>query len=486
MDKILGNITETFKKILRSRNLKYGTNAFILIAAVVAIAALINVLVGMADVKWDLTPNKLYSISDTTKEILSKLEKDVVIYGLFDEGKIGASDDYKEVVELLSHYEKYPRVKVEYIDTDRNPGFIKEMDPDNIRDLGKNDFVVKCGNKVKKLDYYDLFSTQFDQQSFQMYKTGTKAEQGFTGAIKYVTADVTPVVYFAEGHSEFGVESDMESVKESLERNNYDIKTINLLTKSKMPEDAELLIVASPKNDLSVAERDMIKEYIKDGGKAIFMFDYLPSDPDFSQFNDILKDYNVEINYDRVKENDSNRHFPNNQYAILMDVNSSSVIPQSFKLVLENSRSVRILKNDKEYITVTSLMKTSKEAVGELVDKSRGEDVQGPLDVAAAVEYKGGMKPAKIIVMGNGFFITDDAEKRYGPYFNNGMYFFLYSLDWMLGKKDDTIIAPKTYENPTINISAQQAGITGLFVLIVLPLIILGAGLYVFLRRRHL
>lgn len=487
INNVLNNTVKAVRRLLRSRSLKYGTNAFILVAAVVAIAVFINVLVGMVEVKWDLTPNKLYSITDTTKDILENLEKDVVIYGLFDDGKIGASTDYKQVVELLNHYEKYPRVKVEYVDPDRDPGIIKELDPDGVSELGKSDFVVKCGSKIKKLDYYDLF--EFDQQalqSLQFYVTGSTAEQGFTGAIVYVTADKTPVVYFAEGHNEFDINTDLDSIKTFLDRNNYDVKSINLLTQPSVPDDAELLVVASPKSDFSADERDKVKEYLKNGGKAIFMFDFLPSDTEFTQIEDILKDYNVALNYDRVKENDAGRHFPNNQHAIILDAKRGQFIPEDFNIVLENSRSIRILKNVKEYITTNSILVTSDKAVGEQVDKSRGEDIKGPLDIGVAVEYKGGFKPAKLIVLGNAFFITDDAESRYGPYFNNGMRFFLYSLNWMLEKQDSVVIAPKTYYNPAISITAQQANIMGLAVVILLPVMILGTGLYVFLRRRHL
>jgi ABC-2 type transport system permease protein len=178
----------------------------------------------------------LYSLTDTTKDILENLEKDVTIYGLFDDGVVG--EDYKEVTQLLKHYEKYPRVNIEYIDPEKNPTIIKELDPDNIIDIQKHDFIVKSGNKVKKLEYYDLFSTQFDQQSWREYKVGSTAEQGFTGAIKYVTADKTPVVYFTTGHDEYKIESDYQSVKTYLDRNNYDVKEINLVTQEKVPEDA--------------------------------------------------------------------------------------------------------------------------------------------------------------------------------------------------------------------------------------------------------
>lgn len=478
------------KKILNSRNLKYGSNSAILIIAVVIIAVLVNVLVGMAELKLDLTTNKLYSLSDVTKNELKNLKQEVQIIGLFDDGKIGAGDNYKEFVDLLDLYDKNSNIKVVYIDPDKNPGILNELDPDDTMDLESASFVVKStvnGNeKKKKLDSYDLYATELNQSTFQYDITGSNAEQGFTGAIKYVTSEVTPVVYFTEGHNEIDVSSEYTNVKSYLDKNNYLVKNLNLLTTDTIPEDAEIVIIASPKNDIAIAEKDVLEAYLKNGGKAIFMFDYLANDPSYDQFNNLLSGYNVAINYDKVKETDQNRYVPDDQYTILLDVSSSDIIPQAFNALLNNSRSISILKNTKEYITTTSLMGTSKAAVGEMVDKSRGDDLKGPLDIAVAVENNGGAKTSKIIVMGNASFISDSAADYYGTYYNNSMGFFLQSMSWMIDKQDEIIVPVKNYENNTIEITQLQSSMMGGVLIIIFPLLILGAGLMVYLRRRHL
>ena len=478
------------KKFFNRRNLKYGSNSIIMIVAVIVIAILVNILVGMTDLKLDLTPNKLYSLSDATKTELKNLKQEVEIIGLFDEEVLGGSD-YKEAVELLNLYAKNPNIKVRYVDPDRNVGIIKELDPDGAMDLTSNDFVVRSKvngvEKKKKFGYYDLFEMQQDQYSYQTQVTGSNAEQCFTGAIKYVTSEKTPVVYFTEGHSEIDVDSEYQTVKGYLEKNNYLVKGINLMTADKVPEDAALVVVASPKQDLNVSERDKLEEYAKNsGGNLIFMFDYLESDPDFDQFNSLLGEFNVAVNYDKVKENNEQRHVPSDPYTILLDVKSNSIIPSEFNTVLANSRSISILKNTKDYITTTSLMSTSDEATGEMVSKARGNDLKGPLDIAVAVEYKGGAKPSKVLVMGNASFIADSAAENYANYYQNSIIFFLQSMGWMIASEDEIIVPTKNYEVNQINITQLQSNIVGGVLVVVFPLIILGAGLMVYLRRRHL
>jgi ABC-2 type transport system permease protein len=486
----MDNKTNIFKKLLKSRSMKHGSNSIIMIVVVIAIAVLVNFLIGMADLKLDLTSNKLFSLSDVTKNELKGLKQDVTIIGLFDDGKVGSGTEYKEVTDILGLYQKNAHIKVQYVDPDKNPGIIKQLDEQNTMDLQKNDFVVKSTvngkEKKKKLGYYDLFQTQTDQQTFQTYNIGSNAEQGFTGAIRFVVSEKTPVVYFTEGHNEISLSSSYTTVKQYLEKNNYEVKTLPLLSTGKIPDDASLLVVASPKSDLTTSEKGTVQDYLDKGGKAIFMFDYLSNDPDFTQFNSLLSDFNVAVDYDKVKENDSNRTYPGDQYTIVMDVNTNSIMPQAFNVLLGNSRSISILKNTKEYITTTPLMVTSSTAIGEAINKSRGENIPGPLNTAVAVENKGNADISKIIVMGNAEFISDSAAQTYGSVYNYGVALFLQSVSWLTDKKDDIIAPTKSYDANKITVTGMQSTALGVVVIIILPLVILSTGVLVYLRRRHL
>ena len=476
----------------KGKNFKYGSNAVILTVAVIAIAILANILVGMTDVKLDLTANKLFSLTDVTKNELKNLNQDVEIIGLYDDQKLTPGSEYKQVTDLLNLYAKNPHIKVSYVDPDKNPSIIKELDPDNTMALKSTDIVVRSNTngieKKKKLQYYDLFAVQSDQSTYQPYTTGSNAEQGFTGAIKYVTSKETPVVYFTTGQKELDLTTNYSNLKTYLENNNFQVKSLNLLTASKMPEDAAMIIVAAPKSDITVNESDLIESYITKGGKAIFMFDYLANDPSFDNFNKLLSKYNVSVDYDKVVETDQSRHLPNDPSSLVMDVKSNDIIPQELQTVLNNSRSITILKNAKEYIKTTSLMSTADTATGQMINPSKGKDLKGPLDIAVAVDNQGGEKPSKLLVIGNASFMTDATAKDsvFANYYMNSAAFFVQSMNWMIGQKDEINVPTKNYETNTININQLQSSVMGGVLVIVLPLLILGVGLMVYLRRRHL
>lgn len=485
----MNKILQLFKKLVKSKNLKYSTITVIMICVATAIALVVNMLVGMANLKWDLTSNKMYSIGDTTKEILEGLEKDVIIYGLFDEEKLSAGDIYKDVVYLLEQYDRYPRITVKYVDIERNPGFVNEIDPDKLLELSSGEFVVQSGNKKKKLEYLDLFATQWDQNSFRTVLTGSDAEQGFTGAIKYVTADVTPTIYYTQGHGEPEMGSEYEYIKNTLERNNFDVKPLDLLIEETVPEDSTVLLVISPAKDITVEERDKLEQYLKrDGGRAMFFFDPPASgNVSYNEFNKLFSEFNVAINNDTIRENDKSMHLANSQHMLVPNIKSTSINynlgPDTFKMLVPGARSVEILKNVKEYIEVTSLVSTSDEAES-LSTESEDKNKTGEFDLAVAVEYTGGFKPSKLLVMGNSTFMSDALYERYGS--NTGMYFFVNSLLWMYDQKDDVYIAPKMYQSQTISVTAMQRNVFMILLVVVLPLLVLGMGAFVYLRRRHL
>ena len=59
-------------------------------------------------------------------------------------------------------------------------------------------------------------------------------------------------------------------------------------------------------------------------------------------------------------------------------------------------------------------------------------------------------------------------------------------MSWMIDKQDEIIVPAKNYEVNQLQITQLQSGIVGGALIVVFPLLILGTGLMVFLRRRHL
>jgi len=161
---------------------------------------------------------------------------------------------------------------------------------------------------------------------------------------------------------------------------------------------------------------------------------------------------------------------------------NSVLEPDKFNMSLIYAQSIQVLKNEKDWITVTPLLTTSSEAVGKPLFEGDAEKT-GPLYVAVAGENKGYSKQSKTIVIGNAYFVSDDGMDMS----NTGKKFLLNSINWMQDNKDDIYIPVKRYSTPRLARVTQQT-LTILFIglIIVVPLVIMGAGVFVWLRRRHL
>lgn len=489
---MIGMKNENGKKfILNKRALRFGSYSFVLTVIVVAAAIILNAIVGATQIreklKIDLTSNKLYSIGEKTDEVLKSLNEKVEIIGLFDENKM-TDPSYTQVIEFIKQYEtKSNMIDVKYVDPDKNPAYIQnELDPDGLLGVSKYDFVVRSQKRSKVLSTYDIFDITYSQSTFMPQVTGLNAEYAFTGAIRYVTSDNIPVIYYTEGHGEGDLEREYSELKSNLELNGYKVEKINLTSVDKIPEDASIVLFANPQRDLSTAELDKLTHYMENGGNTVFLLDPLQSSTKLPNFEDYLSRYNIGIGYDVVFEMAANKAAYGQPYFFMPTVEDNSINsvlePDKFNLSLLYAQSIDILKNEKEWITTTPLLTTSSEAIGKSLFEGV-DDKSGPLNIAVAAENKGYTRASKTVVIGNAYFVSDQGMNIT----DTGKKFLVNSINWMQNMEADIYIPVKKYSTPRLqNVTQQTLTISFIGLIIVVPLIIMGVGVFVWLRRRHL
>lgn len=94
-------------------------------------------------------------------------------------------------------------------------------------------------------------------------------------AIEYVTSDDLPVMYTLEGHGEAELS---DGITSEIEKQNVELKSLNLVTEGEVPEDAEAILICSPTSDFSEEEANQIISYLEKGGKALIFTDYVDKD----------------------------------------------------------------------------------------------------------------------------------------------------------------------------------------------------------------
>jgi len=474
------------KNIFNSKNFKYGSLFLFLGLLVIALTIVVNIIFEMAFQKdWDLTPNKMYSIGEQTEKLIEGLDKNVEIIFLSDRQELEDIQGAGELItEFLDKYDEFPKVTVKYIDPDKNPSIIRELDKEDLMGLEMDNIVVRSGNKAKKVVAGELFYADPNTRT-----NFFAAEQSITGAIKYVTRDKTPVVYFVEGHNERALESEYTGLKQILENGNYLVRNLNIAVEAKIPEDAELIIFTAPKTDLSKVEAERVMEYFKNDGNAIFLFEPVNDDNRFDNFENVLNEYNISLNNDRIKEQDSSRHYPDDPYTFMPTVETSEITAgedlSQFFVLLNDSRSFRILNNKKEPLTVFPLMITSDQAISESYGTDEVETRMGPHFISIAAEYDSAYN-SKIAVYGNAYAFTDAGFNELAPLSQNTMSFFLANLAWMHDTTNDLVIAPKTNVYDVVNLTSKNAKLVIVITVFVIPLLIILVGIIVWLRRKRL
>lgn len=85
-----------------------------------------------------------------------------------------------------------------------------------------------------------------------------------------------PLVYWLEGHGEFRCDSynrldGYSDIARIMRRNGYELQPLTLAGKSKIPDDARVLLVAGPTHPLAPREQELIGAYLKCGGRLFFL-----------------------------------------------------------------------------------------------------------------------------------------------------------------------------------------------------------------------
>ncbi len=249
--KILNKIVNA----LKSKWLKDTGKTAILIAIIVAIFFGINAVVqSINPTDIDFTPTGLYRLTDETKEKISSLpEEDEFVIYMFDYEESG---EYEDFIEFIEQYSKInENIKIEHVSTTERPDLVSKY---NIEE-GYGTIVITSGEKNRVLKYYDL--TTYD------YNTGDSidiTEERITNGIIAVSSigKIIPI-YAITGHNEVDMTQYMTLFKSNLELENYEIRTLDLLTTQNVPEDCAGLIIVSPGKDFTDLEAKAIKDYIE-------------------------------------------------------------------------------------------------------------------------------------------------------------------------------------------------------------------------------
>lgn len=471
------------KKSFKDKKFKYGGYATAVTAVVLVILIVVNLVATKADHKFDLTQNKVFSLSQQTYKILDGLNQNVQVYGFYESGK-----EDKTVQQILEKYSsRTKKLTVTYKDPVKYPQFAAQFSTTGST-ISDGTLVVAMGTKYKVIAQSSLVNYDYSDAS-NPTPDSLAVEQNITGAISYVTSDVNPVAFNLQGHGEAALPQEIST---QLGTQNYTIKDINLVTKDAQITDGSTLLINSPQRDLSSDEVSKLKDFISKGGKLMILSDIVLTD--MPNFKALLAYVGVSVNNEPIIEG-SSQNSANNPIYLLPNIQAQDItnpiISAKLPIIMPAAQGISTLSVKRSSLTITPLLVTSsnswaKKNVKSTTEEKESGDPEGPFTVAVAITDKSSSgdttKDSRIVITGTSKF-TDSTIISMSNKAN--VDFFMNSMNWLEGNGKSISIQPKSIVPTTLTVNSLQAQSLALLIVVVIPGAIIIAGIVIWLRRRH-
>ena len=474
-------------EILKKKWLVNRTMTLILIAIVVAIYIGINILLDKVILpEVDCTENKMYSISQETKDKIGDIDKEINI-------QIINFSSYQSVIDFIEKYiEVNNNIKIEKIDNlSARTDLMQKYSLDETGNL----IIIKSGDNETTLGEYDLYT-----YDYTTYEEIDITEEAITNAILDVTTENKPKVYFLNSHLAYNI-SYYSTIMSEIENEANEVDTLDILTTGKIPDDCDCLVITTLSEDLTELERDKILEYISNGGKILLLCGPNIQDIDLSNFQKILDEYGVTIENGVVFEGSNSNMLAGYPDCIVEDVSTSASFMEKLnmamslcltdagKIVLDEDKAEEL---DVEYETIATTTEDAfirTDLTQQSVTRTSQDSETGEITVAAmATKTLENDKTSKLIVYSNEMFVMDMPIKingytMYTVNLYNNEDAILNSISY-LNNREDTITIRKQNESVNYTVTDQQNRII-MIIIFTLPFLIIVAGIIIWQVRKR-
>ncbi len=318
------------------RNINNRRDAIFLLLLSVAILLLANVAIQFVHLRYDLTAEKKYSLSPSTKKMLKEL-KDVVVFKVYLEGDMPAG--FKRLRQgtrdLLTEMRAYggKNIQFEFIDpiTGKNGEerkailnelLEKGLAPANVKTGKANEqkltMVFPCAIAVfggKEFPIQLLENQIGFGQEETLNNSVISLEYKFANAIQKLTMYRPPRVAFSTGHGELS-SIQVADIQQQLINLKYEVANLDITKRYKIDDKFDALIVAKPTVPFDEKDKYKIDQFVMHGGKILWMIDATTASMDSLQRNmgqqfaleqdlnleDLFFKYGFRINADLIQD----------------------------------------------------------------------------------------------------------------------------------------------------------------------------------------
>ncbi len=475
----------TLEKKRKTSSANYTMAMTALVLAFVIIVNLVVLSISTDYRQIDLTKGSVFTLSEQTEEFLDELDKDITIYMIL-ENITNRNDDLHRLLEVYSDYSKHITLKT--INPVQDPTFME-----NREYVSESSIIVEYGDKFKGVAIDQMYITSDDPNTGSTY-IYYDMEGQITSALNYVITDDIPKAYMLKEPTRDTFD---KSLLVEIKKQNIDIENISIIEKGEIPNDADIIILDQPVEDISNSEYDMLFDFMENGG-SLLMFQYYNHNNETKMPNveKLLDHYGLSVEYGVALETNKSYIYNSKSY------NSRPILEEHeiTKDLISTDTNLMVVMGDAieigdvpDSVKVEPLLTSTSSAYyksGSAKNKDSNvsmaqltSDKVGTFNYAVAVtdDISDDTQSRFIYVSSYSFAETDLYKDMIG---SGNSTFVVKCMQW-LANQDTTISIPmksRTFGSLVYTLDARNRILYT--VVIIIPAVVLGYGGYVWFRRR--
>jgi ABC-2 type transport system permease protein len=492
------------KKVLKERTL-----IFIILGVLVATSGFSF----FPSFRFDLTEGKIYTLSKSTKDILSNLPSDVEII-LYKSESLPAQYQplSRTVKDVLKDYGSYggSKLRVTYKNPETDETVAKEAQENGVNPVQFN--MVGNGEFKAQQAYFGIaVKSGEEKKTIPIIQNTSDIEYQLTSFISELTKTEKKKIAFLDMGGKTSVKGYTLLTKEM--KKQFSIKDVVLSTSTPtIPEDISTLVISRPTGALDTLYENALRSYLASGKNALFLMDgleinaqYMVALPNSSTTDTLLGEYGVSVHQDMVYDLRSNQTVQvgggNISYFLPYPAYIRAFVTQGVftgsrltNVTIPWGSSLSVEKSPLEAKQLQSipLIQTSKfggvqtenyvlDPQGAFSQSNLGEKLLGVL--LKPVEETEGVVSSRIIVIGDSDFLTDDYVQGVPENIAFGMEILSYLAqeDSLAGIKiKQEASHPLSFTDPKQTTWVRYGNMLGTLAVLV------GTGVFLISRRRKM
>ena len=445
-------------------------NSFFVVLFLILVI-LLGYLASQYRVAKDITQANRNILTQGSVNVLKQMKEPVNITVFATKDDASAGDNFRKgMIDFVARYQR-----------DKKNLHLKFINPSEEPKLAQDAGVKNDGEII------------VEYQKRTEHLTPPVAEQEMTNVLVRLSRTNQQPLMYLDGHGErnlIGIKNhDIGEFGKQLEKKGFKFANPDLTIAPAVPSNGAMLVIAGPQVDVSDVEAKKIKAYLEAGGNLLWLLD----DDNLRGLKNVAEYLGLQVSPGITLDMASAQYGADarvsfaslyGEHAITNNFMLRTLFPEAHQVTAQGteengwkvSNLVEVAPNG--WLASTKLAKDAKPTFNEKTDK------RGPINIGVALERTYGKKGQRIVVMGNGNFLSN-------TFITNGgnLDFGINIINWLAGDDKLITIQPMPLKDINMTIPDTDSGRVIAWTVFhafqyFIPLALMIAGFYLWWKRR--